>query len=238
MTNSVKLLGEQHEGVINRWDKPVIGWQPNADGVGGLHNPMGFALTRIVHHHAEGDPLYDQPLLIENAGAIVLPVIDDRIGLIQVWRVNGPRLLEAGSDYIRRLQEENRWAELVEGLGSWCWEAPRGLSPEGVAGEDLLAHIIRTAKLEAREEAGFEISNVSNPRMVNANTTFFAHAQYVVKATVNAIGDKSPEDLEQGTIGQTKFFTLEELAELNETGEFVCGLTLSAMALFGLALPA
>ena len=237
MDNSVTLLRDEHAGMMNPWNKPVVGWQPNADGVSGLHNPLGFAFVRVVQQNGDGQALYDQPVIIENAGAVVLPVLGDRIGLIRVWRANAARLMDVGAAYVRQLQDENRWAELIDTLGSWNWEAPRGLSPEGVAGEALTEHVIRTAKLEAKEEAGFEIANARLVGKVNANTTFFAHPQYVVRADVESIGDKSPEDLEQGVIGQTKFFTMVELAELNRNGEFVCGLTLSALALCGLALP-
>ncbi len=229
------LLDQTHINAINPWQKPVVGWRESSQGVGALHNPMGFAMTRIVHVNDAGQPLYDQIQLIENAGAIVLPVMGDRIGLIHAWRPTAERLVDAGSEYIRRLEEEGRWSELTATLGQWHWEAPRGLAPSSVKGEDLENYILRTAKLEAAEEAGFTIANARIVGRVNMNTTFFAHAQYVVGADVVEIGDKNPEDLE--VIGNVRFFDLEELRGLNQTGEFVCGSTLAAMALCGLSLP-
>ncbi len=60
------------------------------------------------------------------------------------------------SDYVKLLAQEDRWEELLESLGQWHWELPRGLAP--VAQEtDLKSYIIRTAKMEAKQEAGFEI---------------------------------------------------------------------------------
>lgn len=228
------LLHEIHTTSINPWQKPVVGWRESSQGVGALHNPMGFAMTRIVHLNDAGQPLYDQIQLIENAGAIVLPVMGDRIGLIHAWRPTAERLMDAGAEYIRRLEEEARWDELTATLGQWHWEAPRGLAPSSVKGEDLENYILRTAKLEAAEEAGFTIANARIRGRVNMNTTFFAHAQYVVSANVVEIGHKNPEDLE--VIGATRFFAIEELRQLNQTGEFVCGSTLAAMALCGLSL--
>lgn len=225
---------EQPEYSINPWRNPVVGWKENSDGVGGIHNPMGFAMTRIVHRDDENNPLYDQILLIENAGAIILPRAGNRIGLIKAWRPTGERLLEMGAEYVRQLQEQNRWEELVESLGQWQWEAPRGLAPSSLDGEDMEAYVLRTAKLEAAEEAGFELVNARIVGRVNPNSTFFAHPQYVVSADVDCIGENQPEDLE--VIGGVQFFDVAELRELNSKGEFVCGLTLSAMALSGISL--
>lgn len=236
------LLGKDHFDSLNPWGQPVVGWSPICQGEGGLYNPRGFALLRIVLHKLiEGDswPLYDQPILVENPGSIVIAQYGDRIGMIRNFRMVGERLIpDAGADYVRRLEEERRWMELVESLGSWRWECPRGLIPPGVSqdpkGETLEAFIVRTAKLEALEEAGLEIEDARIAGRVNVNPTFFPHAQYVVHAQVKSVGKASPEDLEM--IGECKLFTLAELRAMNDAGEFDDGLTMAALALFGMAL--
>ena len=235
MANNPILLNDEHSNETNPWNKPVVGWKTNSQGIGGMNNAgAGFGLIRVVHQNDDGKPMYDQPVLVENAGAIVLPRVGKRIGLIKAWRLTGERIADVGANYIKILEEEGRWDELARSLGAWQWEAPRGLAPSSVEGEDLEAYILRTAKLEAAEEAGFTVENARIVGRVNTNTTFFAHAQYVVSADVVEIGNNKPEDLE--VIGNVRFFTLEELRELNMKGEFVCGLTLSAMTLCGLAL--
>ncbi|TSC68633.1 MAG: hypothetical protein G01um101456_562, partial [Parcubacteria group bacterium Gr01-1014_56] len=167
-------------------------------------------------------------------GSIAIVELDGRIGLVQNFRMTGPRILpEAGSDYVSRLNDEKRWDELLSSLGEWKWEAPRGLIP-GPQGKDLEAFIIKTAKLEALQEAGFVIDEARIAGTLNANSTFFAHAQYVVHGKIKSVEKSSPEETEM--IGTTKLFTRQELRELQEKGEFDDGLTLAALALCGISI--
>jgi 8-oxo-dGTP pyrophosphatase MutT (NUDIX family) len=234
------LLDESHFGQKNPWEQDVVGWQPNSQGFGGLHNPRGFAMLRVVvEKDMDGQmrPLYDQPIIVENPGAIVIAQLGDKIGLIQSYRMVGPRLPEdAGSEYIRRLDEEKLWSELAESLGQPMWEAPRGLIPaEGKTEDECLEDcIIRTAKLEALQEAGLTIGEARIVGQVNANPTFFPHAQYIVQAKIESIGEAQHEDLE--IIGAMRLFTVEELRELNSRGEFNDALSLAGLALCGIAL--
>ena len=235
------LLQDEHFGMQNPWSQPVVGWVENSQGVGGLHNPYGFAMPRIVLQKLiDGAmrPLYDQPVIIENAGSIVIPQLGERVGLVRNFRMVGERLLsEAGANYIKELQAQNLWDKLIESLGAWRWECPRGLIPPDVQqtnGESLIDFVVRTAKLEALEEAGFRIEEARIVGRVNTNPTFFPHPQYIVHARIVSIGNASPENLE--IIGERKLFTMEELRALNDVGEFDDGLTLAALALCGLSL--
>lgn len=235
------LLQEEHFNMENPWAQPVVGWVENSQGVGGLHNPRGFAMPRIVLQKLMNGmmrPLYDQPVIIENAGSIVIPQLGDRVGLVRNFRMVGERLLpEAGANYIKNLQSQKLWSKLIESLGAWRWECLRGLIPPDARQanrESLTDFVVRTAKLEALEEAGFHIEEARIVGRVNANPTFFPHAQYVVHARIASIGDASPEKLE--IIGKGKLFTMEELRALNDNGEFDDGLTLAALALCGLSL--
>ncbi|MDO8617586.1 MAG: hypothetical protein Q7N87_01690 [Candidatus Uhrbacteria bacterium] len=236
------LLEGQHSNMLNPWGQPVIGWIPTAQGVGGLHNSRGgYAMLRVVVQKRLEDvlcPIYDQPVLIENPGAVVIAQLEDRVGFVQNFRMVGERILpNAGADYVRNLEESGLWSELIKSLGRWCWECPRGLVPPDAldgSGELLEAFVLRTAKLEALEEAGFKLQDAHIVGRVNANSTFFPHAQYVVHARIVSRGSATPESLEM--IGTSKLFSMKELRTLNERGEFDDGLTLAALALCGLTL--
>ncbi|MFA5324027.1 MAG: hypothetical protein WC373_15245 [Smithella sp.] len=230
----VVLLAPEHFGATNSWGQPVVGWVPNSQGIGGLHNPRGYGLVRVVLQKLVDGAmqfLYDQPIIVENAGSIVLAQLGDRVGLVQNFRMVGDRLLpDAGAEYIKRLQEERLWSKLLETLGRWHWEAPRGLAPSSKRDdEDFESFVLRTAKLEALEEAGLGIEKARIVGRVNANPTFFPHAQYVVHAQIASVGDAVPENLE--IIGNMHLFTRQELRRLNDAGEFDDGLTLAALAL-------
>lgn len=235
---SAVLLDESHFEMENPWGKPVVGWTENSQGLRGFHNPRGYAAVWItLRKLIDGTMkhLYEQPMIVENVGSIVIAMLGDRVGLAQNFRMVGDRLLpDAGTEYIKQLEEKKLWGKLVESLGRWCWEAPRGLAPPMGEGEDLENFILRTAKLEALEEAGFVINDAKIAGTVNTNPTFTPHAQYVVLARISSLTDAKPENLE--IIGNRRFFTMEELRELNKKGEFDDGLTLAALAICGFSL--
>lgn len=228
----VELLEEEHFNMQNPWGKPVVGWRENSQGCGGIHNPMGFAMPRVVLWKMKDGKrvlLYDQPMIIENAGSIVVAEYNGKIAMARNFRMTGERYLpEAASNYIKELQEKKLWRNLIQSLGRWQWEFPRGLAPQRNGNESLEAFIIRTAKLEALEEAGLVVEDAKLVGRVNTNPTFFAHSQYVVYAKVKAIKDANPEDLE--IIKGTKLFSMEEIKRLHERQEFDDGLSLAAIS--------
>ena len=182
--------------------------------------------------------LYDQPLIVENPGSIVIATHEEKVGLIQNFRFVGDRILpDAGNEYIKMLQKEKLWGKLIGSLGHWTWEAPRGLTPPKTDQDSDLTFnnfVLKTAKLEALEEAGLEIKNARLAGMVNINSTFFAHPQYVVRAEIESIGKNKNEDLEM--IGALRLFTRQQLRELNDNGDFDDGMTLAGLALSGISI--
>lgn len=212
---------------------PLIGWKPASQGMGGLVNPKGWALLRvIVQKVVEGTvkDLYDQPIIVENAGAVVVCQAGQRVGLVQNFRFVGERLMNAGKDYVRKLDEDGNWPKLLAELGRWQWELPRGLSQ--IENEtDLEKFVVATAKAEALEESGFTIEDARICGRLNVNPTFFAHAQYVVHGRVTSVGQNSPEALEM--IGQTKLFDTERVRRMADSGELQDGMTLASLALAG-----
>lgn len=211
-----------------------VGWKSPPIGTGGIVNTrLGVGLLRVVvQKAAEGKlkDLYDQPIMIENAGAIVVCQAGDRVGLVQNYRFVGERLLDAGSDYIKRLHDEGRFEELLGTLGRWCWELPRGLSP-GNNTADVRKFILATAKAEAIEESGLELTDTRIAGRVNANSTFYAHAQYVVHGRIVGRGGNRPEVGEM--LGRTKLFSAPEIRALVDSGGLDDGLTLASLAVCG-----
>lgn len=233
----VALLDWQHFAMDNGNGKPFLGWLPASEGVGGLVNKNGWAALRTaLWKLADGKAkwLYDQFMLVENPGAVVIAHDKlNRVALTRCFRMTGERLIRnAGSSYIRMLQEEQHWKELFESLGEWKWEAPRGLVSDETV-EDWRNFVIRSAKIEAKEEAGLEISDARLAGRINPNSTFFAHPQWVVNARIRAIGYAQPEDLE--ILGKTQLFSLEQLREMADSGELDDGLTLGGLALCGIS---
>ncbi|HTK60553.1 MAG TPA: hypothetical protein VL283_05130 [Candidatus Baltobacteraceae bacterium] len=242
-----RLFIEPDYAADNAFGKPLHGWKTKGlidPVVGQLHgfvNDMGFALMHVVNQKADGDAwkdLYDQFVLFENPGAIVVCTDDaGRVGLVQNFRLVGDRLdaflkdPETGAydsaAYVRMLRDKRRFAAAVEALGAYVWELPRGLAPAGLS-SDVAGFIKKVAQIEAKEEGGFDIIDAELCGKVNANTTFFPHAQHVVRGTIVARGANRPEELE--TIGKVKMFTPEDLRRMADEDELFDGLTLASLA--------
>ncbi len=213
--------------------KKLVGWKPASTGTGGLVNERGLAMLRVVVQKVvDGDlrDVYDQPLFVENAGAIVACQAGEKIGLVQNYRFTGERLMDAGKDFVRRLDAERRWDELLATLGRWEWELPRGLS-QLEEETDLEKFVLATAKAEALEESGFGIADARVCGRLNANTTLFAHSQYVVKGRVVSRCAAQPEELEM--VGQTTLFDMAQIRVMVDTGVIQDGLTLAGLTVAG-----
>lgn len=227
------LLTTEHRQQTNPWGSPVVGWGPTSHGEGWV-NPRGWAVIRVALWKQVDDQrvmLYDQPVVVENLGVIViLRDTHGRVGLVRTFRMTGAHRFDMGSDYVRRIQAEGRWAEVVESLGQWSWEAPQGLA--SVADGQLEEVALQVAKRECQEEAGVSIGRARLLGQVNTNPTFFIHPAQVVEAEVTTVGQAEPEDLE--IIGHLRFFTPAELRELHAQGELINSLTLSALWLAGI----
>lgn len=238
---AVRLLKAEDlgKGKSNAFGDPLVGWKSTSLGEGGLYNPRAFAMLRVVVRKlVEGElaDLYDQPMLVENLGSIVVAQTGKKVGLVQIYRMVGERIMQAEPNYVARLDQEGRWDELFDSLGAWRWEVPRGIPLTKVVNADQLTSdyelALAAAKLEAFEEAGYTLQDVRIVGRVNTNPTFFAHAQWVAHGTVVKAGANQPEDLE--IIGKARFFMISELHDLAARGEFDDGLTMSALWLAGL----
>ncbi|MCA9376037.1 MAG: hypothetical protein KC925_03155 [Candidatus Doudnabacteria bacterium] len=231
------------DDVRNPWGKPVIGWNPITGPQGqviGFGNPTGFAAVHVVHQRENGDGqpelLYDQFVIVENPGAIVvIERGDGAIALIQATRKVGSRII-SGANYVGELMEAGRMPELIETLGAKRWEVPRGIPPTSMKAADTLeASILKIARLESLEEAGIEIEDAQVVGVGNTNPTFFPHAQYIVHARVAAIGQQQPEELEE--IGPMRFFFPADIRRLAMQCELDDMLTFGALAMCGIRIP-
>ncbi len=213
------------------------GWKSLAR-VDGRANPHGWALVwAVVQKMVDGKlkDLYDQPVIVESPGAMVVCTYGNKVGLVQNYRFCGSRLERFEKfKYVLGLIETGKWEKLFASMGSFQWEVPRGLVPPDstAADMDLEQFILKVARAEALAEAGFVLRDARVlTGVVNANTTFFLHGQYTVLAEVDAVQEQSPEDLE--ILGNVKFFTAREIRAMVDSGELQDGLTLAALAKAG-----
>jgi hypothetical protein len=217
-------------------DQPIHGWKA-LDGqfAQGLVNTRGWAaLHVVVQKLAQGVPqkdLYDQMVLVENPGAVVVCTLGQKVGLVKNFRFTAERLLDARTDYIQRLAAAGLWDNLLAALGQWQWELPRGMAPPTMTSADLGDYILKTAKLESSSEAGFQLKSPRICGRLNPNTTFFVHAQFVVAAEIARCDSAQPEPTE--LIGGVNFFSMEELRQMIANGELEDGLTFAALAMSG-----
>ena len=210
-------------------------WMPiGGDAYQGFANPRGWALVHAVVQKAANEgslrDLYDQFLMVEDPGTIVVPRIGQKVGMVQNYRFVGERLLP-DIDYVRKLVEGNLWAEVCASLGTWKWELPRGIGKPPDAGVDLRHFVLAAAKVEADEEGGFEVTDERICGRINPNSTFFPHAQYVVAARVTKIVPSSPEERE--LIGRAQAFSRNEIEDMIEKGQLDDALSLSALVVSG-----
>lgn len=232
-----KLQGWRQEGLNGK----------DGSRIHGYVNPMGYGLVHVVNQKvADGklSDLYDQFVLLENPGAMVVCTdTDGRVGLVPNFRLVGDRpreILERLKNpetgaydyaaYVRTVRDKKLVEDLLSTLGEHVWELPRGLAPVGEAA-DIAAFVRKVAAIEAKEEAGFDVTDVRLRGKVNANTTFFPHAQFVVSATIVGVGASKPEELE--SIGKVKMFTPAQLRAMADDDELFDGLTLACLAKVG-----
>lgn len=217
----------------NIYGKPLIGWRSSVFGYGGIVNPQGFAAMRVViRKMVDGqlEDIYDQPVLVESPGAIVVCRMGQRVGLVQNWRLVGERIATTPGQYVRELEEQGRWDELFRTLGAWRWELPQGIAPPSDA-KDFSAFVLKSAKLEAAEEGGFVVRNARIVGRVNASPTFFPHAQYVVEADIAHVESQRTEDLEM--LGATWLAMPADIRRLVTEGVLDNSMSLAALAIAG-----
>lgn len=213
------------------WNTSLREWR-DPIGALGMVNPKGWGILHVVvqeRRQGRWHDLYDRPLWVGVPAAIVVATVGDKIAMIQNYRLNGERLgPKTGADYIRHLQKTGRWEELVDSLGKWVWELPRGIAPGGDA-SDMEKFMVRVARMEAAEEAGFRLADVKVCGRMNMDTSFRAHCIYVVRGRIVGRGKNNPEEGE--AIGRVRLFSRREIRRMIDRGEIEDGNTLAALHL-------
>jgi hypothetical protein len=218
---AVRLLAADDYNKKNVRDDNLVGWRSTSVGEGGIFNPIAYAVLRVVVSKivkGELQELYDQPMMVQNTGAVVVPFLNERVGMIKSFRFTGPRIMQADPNYVARVDEQEQWDELLKMLGKWRWELPRGIPPSKVKPEEGKTFTteqelaVATAKLESFAEAGFELVDRECVSQLVIDPSFYAHPQYVVRGRVKSITGPTPDDLE--IIRGSRFFTPAEVRSM------------------------
>lgn len=221
----------------------IIGWG-ESDQCYGKVNPKGWAsiFGMVWREGDDGQPeyLYDQPLIIENEGVIVVLRHEDgqRLLFSEVFRPIGERIaILRFKKYVRKLEARNWWPALFGSLGRWQFECPMGL----IESEDLEGHdgdiqqiVIAAAVREARAEVGAEITNARIVGRLTPTTTFIPHASWVVEATVTSLQGQVPEKEE--LVRPPQWVNRSQLSQLSMEGAIWDARTIAALSFAGIPM--
>lgn len=225
--------------LLNIYSKPIMGWDEIPGLPNGYINPGGpgaAIVWSIVQQRVDGlmNDIYNQWQQIENPGCVVIARSGNRYGLIRNFRNVCERIEVSNPNYVEGLLDEGRWSELMASAGEHRWECPAGIAPSAT-GDNLEEIILKAAKIEAAEEAGYRITNARVVGRPNFNPAYFMHSQYVVMADIEFIGESKQEAHEN--IGKAKLFTVEEIRDLIEFGQMDDARSLAAFAVAGIHIP-
>lgn len=236
-TAGIEILTKEHFSNQRKpKEKVEIGWEKVDGAARSFANLKGWACVWGVLWKVVGEVkklLYEQPMLFENPGAIVLLKKGEKFGLVQNYRMVGERLSvpkKWDKGYIAYLTTNKLWEKLFHTLGKWTWEAPMGLQKDFDETKGLEAIVRDIAEKEALEEAGCKIGDIEILGQIVDKPTFVAHGQYCVVGNVVEESEQKAEDLE--IIGKIHFFSMSEIIELWRKGDFVDGRTMSALFLY------
>ncbi|MEI7741546.1 MAG: NUDIX domain-containing protein [bacterium] len=200
----------------------TAGWTPGADG-----HYFGGAKFGYVDHvmwvNDEGKFQYDQMVRFERGGAVFLPVdTENRIGLQKSWRPQTRDQDQFARDY-PRVDFGN--------LGRESWELLGGFS-------DADESALKTARREAQEESGSQVTFLEDLGLVCDNRAFSLH---LVRASWGRIDSSkkaaNKPDPHEKKLSALTYFTLNEVVKLQEEGKLYDGFTLSAITLLMLKHP-
>ena len=194
---------ETHPGFYGK-----VGWKPLE--LGGMENPRFGSLEHVAICDDAGNPLFDQYMITEAPGSIVLPY-DTQNGIIRVGLITEERPVP-GKDYVA---------------------APRGFGNED---EDTL----QAAYRELLEESGLKAESLEIIGRVNVNTAFYRTNIPIVAAPfdqLEAIQNPKGDGFAEKIKGSAPY-SFSDIRQLQLEGRMECGLTLAALSTFGMHKPA
>lgn len=187
-----------------------LGWTYDLDK-GVLENPRFGRVERIAVCRKDSEPIFDQYAITETPGSVILPY-DRFAGVVRIGLITQYRYVP-GRDFL---------------------EAPRGFGKENE--KECL-----TAYRELLEETGLVASedNLTYLGRVNHNTAFYTTdiaafaAQFEkLEEIINPGQDNIVEKITKVTP-----YSFQDLRKLHQEGKLECGITNSALFLFGCHFP-
>lgn len=235
--------------IYNKTEHAAIsGWKEAGDGSAtrAFVNPHVGLLEQwvtVMRPDGEGGekPCYEQPKIFENQGVIVL-IQDEqgRLVFVQNFRQIGERV--AGIPATRYVHELHKNSAAVTQslaqLGMWQWELPQGVVTSTDPGYESLSamdRIFEIARIEAREEAGCELTDLRFVGWLHKHATYIPFPWAVVHARVVLRGTQTPEGNE--FIGRVELFTSAQIRERIDEGTLGEASMLGALLMAGIQIP-
>ena len=188
-----------------------------------------------------GKPRYEQPKILENQGVIVL-IEDDRgrFVFVQNYRQVGKRVSGVpATRYVNALCEDPQLIEQsFAQLGEWGWELPQGTVTSANPKYESLSEmdlILEIARIEAREEAGCELTKLRVVGWLHTQTAYIPFPWAVVHGRMESQGEQAPEANE--FIGRVERLTPAQIRERIDEGSLGCASVLGALLMAGIPIP-
>ncbi len=186
-------------------------------------------------------PCYEQPKILENQGVIVL-IEDDqgRFVFVQNYRQVGKRVPGVpATRYVNALCADPQLIERsFAQLGEWGWELPQGTVTSADPRYESLSErelIFEIARIEAREEAGCELTELRFVGWLHTQSTYIPFPWAVVHGRMESQGEQAPEENE--FIGRVERLTPAQIRERIDEGSLGCASMLGALLMAGIPIP-
>lgn len=235
--------------IYNKTEHAAIsGWKEVGDGsvTRAFVNPnVGLLEQWVTVMRSEGEggetPCYEQPKIFENQ--VVVVIIEDEQGRIvfaKGFRQIGHRIPGIpATQYVQRLQQNpDLIRRSLDLLGMWQWELPLGLVTSHDPGHLSMTDeeiVFDCARLEAREEAGCEIDNLTFVGWFHMELAYVPYPCAVVRARLRSQGAQRPEANE--FLDEVQWFSPAEIRARIDDGSLGSGVILGALLMAGIQIP-
>ena len=184
------------------------GWRRGAGDIL-IEQPTLGVVVRWVYWASSGAFRYDQILRAEKLGAVFLPVMDGKVGLLKLWR---PQARDQDA-YEKQFPQFD-----LADVGRESWEAPRGFRVPGTS-------IEQTARFEAEAETGGRLVYQQGLRPGCDNTAFSPHLTHLSFGAIDLSRRVQEADPLEAILGRLTFYSLAELTDLENAGLYYCNYT-------------
>ena len=207
MLKTLSIVRQQHTDFVPEWRR-------TSDDII-LQHPRLAAIHHAVVCDVLGQPIYDQPIWVERAGAVCVAV--NEAGAVALLRQHRHVMLNDDGTTFPDAGYAN--------CGKESLEFPRGFAEPG---EDAP----EAARREVEEELLLRAMTVEFLGQINSNTTFVAISAHVYLVTV-ACQEPSLRSRDAAeAIESIQFVDVHEMIRLINDGQISCGITLAAFSLY------